>query len=64
MITGLEHLSYKDGLREPGLFSLRRRKLREGLISVYKYLVGHIKKMETDSSQWYPVTGQEKMGTN
>jgi len=29
------------------------------LISVYKHLMGGVKTMETDSSQWCPVTGQE-----
>jgi len=25
---------------------------------VYKYLTGHVKKMESNSSQWCPLTGQ------
>ena len=31
MIQGMEHLSYEDGLRKLGLFSLGKRRLRDDL---------------------------------
>jgi len=60
MISGLEHLSYEERLRELGLVSLEKRRLWGDLLVAFHYLKGVYKqeavrlftRMDSDRTRW------------
>jgi len=61
---GLATSDIQEEAERAGSVQPEEGKVQRGLVNVYQYVIGRVKKMESDSSQWCPVTEREAEGTD
>lgn len=63
ILRELEHLSYKERLRELGLLNLKMRRLME-INNIYNSFYKGVERSWRHSHHYCPVTGKEALGKN